>query len=252
MIQYIKFGQNPSFGSRDRVQISFFWSKSDIQNAGVTLKMRSRSPKSNQFFPMSHLKSWSYIIYCIKDSKVEDYLSTVVYIVTVWRNAPLRNSALFLCNTCYNISSLARIRHLVQEIGSLIWSFENFSYYRVVTLKIMLRSPESNKIFKPSQCNNTWRLATIRHLVQETGCRQAFFGQNLKISKCCCDREDEVKVTKIYSLFFFLRIMCLCKFGQNPPIGSGDRMQTMSIADADTNGIHTKSNMSPLPFGWGT
>ena len=32
---------------------------------------------------MSHLKSWSYIIYCIKDSKVEDYLSTVVYIVTV-------------------------------------------------------------------------------------------------------------------------------------------------------------------------
>ena len=27
MIQYIKFGQNPSFGSGDRVQTSFFWSK---------------------------------------------------------------------------------------------------------------------------------------------------------------------------------------------------------------------------------
>ena len=36
--------------------------------------------------------------YIGKDSKVEDYLSTVVYIVMVWRNAPLRNSALFLCN----------------------------------------------------------------------------------------------------------------------------------------------------------
>ena len=47
------FGQNPSFGSRDRVQTSFFWSKFDIQSAGVTLKMRSRSPKSNHFFPMS-------------------------------------------------------------------------------------------------------------------------------------------------------------------------------------------------------
>ena len=52
---------------------------------------------------MSHLKSWSYIIYCIKDSKVEDYLSTVVYIVTVWRNAPLQNSALFLCSICSKV-----------------------------------------------------------------------------------------------------------------------------------------------------
>ena len=38
MIQYIKFGQNPSFGSRDRVQTSYFWSKFDIQSASVTLK----------------------------------------------------------------------------------------------------------------------------------------------------------------------------------------------------------------------
>ena len=31
---------------------SSFLSKFDIQSAGVTLKMRSRSPKSNHFFPM--------------------------------------------------------------------------------------------------------------------------------------------------------------------------------------------------------
>ena len=48
MLQYIKFGHNPSFGSKDGVQI--FWSKSDIQSAGVTLKTRSMSPKSNHFF----------------------------------------------------------------------------------------------------------------------------------------------------------------------------------------------------------
>ena len=34
--------------------------------------------------------------------------------------------------------------------------------------------------------------------------------------------------------------MCLCMFGQNPPIGSEDRVQTMSNTDAD--GIRTKSN----------
>ena len=53
MIQYIKFGQIPSFGSRDRMQTRCFWPKFYIQSADVTLKMRSRSPKSNHFFPMS-------------------------------------------------------------------------------------------------------------------------------------------------------------------------------------------------------
>ena len=40
--------------------------------------------------------------------------------------------------------------------------------------------------------------------------------------------------------------MCLCQFGQNPRIGSGDRVQTMSNADADADGIRTKSNMLPI------
>ena len=47
--------------------------------------------------------------------------------------------------------------------------------------------------------------------------------------------------------------MCLCKFGENPPTGSEDRMQTRSYTDADTNanadadaeadGVRTKINM---------
>ena len=45
--------------------------------------------------------------------------------------------------------------------------------------------------------------------------------------------------------------MWMCKFGQNPPIGSEDRVQTRSYVDADDGGIHTKSNIHPLPFGWG-
>ena len=52
----MKFGQNPSFGSRDRV---LFWSK--FQRAGVTLKTRSRSPKSNSFLPPNNVpvQVWS-------------------------------------------------------------------------------------------------------------------------------------------------------------------------------------------------
>ena len=50
-------------GSKDRVQTSCFGSKFDIQSAGVTLKMRSRSPKSNHFFPMSH---WCFCVSLVK------------------------------------------------------------------------------------------------------------------------------------------------------------------------------------------
>ena len=40
--------------------------------------------------------------------------------------------------------------------------------------------------------------------------------------------------------------MCLCQFGQIPPIGSEERVQTRSYADADR--IRTKSTMPPLPL----
>ena len=50
--------------------------------------------------------------------------------------------------------------------------------------------------------------------------------------------------------------MCLRTFGQNPPVGSGDRVQAMSNADADAdanaNGNRTKSNTPLFPFGRGT
>ena len=58
------------------------------------------------------------------------------------------------------------------------------------------------------------------------------FGQKLKILKCWFDLENEVKVTKILSLLSSLPIMCLCKSGQKPHIGSRDRVQRMSNVDA--------------------
>ena len=61
MLQYMKFGQNPSFGLRDRVQTSFFGQNLINQTAGVTLKMRSWSPKSNHFTPPSQCVCASFI-----------------------------------------------------------------------------------------------------------------------------------------------------------------------------------------------
>ena len=46
-------------------------------------------------------------------------------------------------------------------------------------------------------------------------------------------------------------VMRLCQFGQNPPIGSEDRVQTRSYAEAHAHRIHPKSSMSPLLFGCG-
>ena len=65
-------------------------------------------------------------------------------------------------------------------------------------------------------------LVKIDLFLQETGCRQAIFQQ----SKPLCDLEKGVKVTQMSSAFCPLPMINLCKFGLNPSIPSGDRMQT--------------------------
>ena len=123
------------------------------------------------------------------------------------------NKSLYRPNVA--IYEVATICHLIQEIGCgqvfwgvKIWKF--YIFYSVMTLKIRSRSPKPNQIFKPFQCYNIWSLARIRHLVQEIGCRQAFL----------------VKIWNFQSAAVTsLPIMCLCKFGQNPPISSGDNQQ---------------------------
>ena len=117
------------------MQTSFFCSKFDIQSASVTLKMRSRSTKSNHFF--SHVP--------------------MVFLSKFVQNPPF----------------VSEDRVQTRLI---------FSLYSVVILKIMLTSSKSNQVFKLSQQYSIFSLARIRYLVQEIGCRCAFFGQNLKIS----------------------------------------------------------------------
>ena len=173
MIQYIqKFGQNPSFGSRDRVQKSFFWSKFDIQSAVVTLKMRSRSPKTNCFFPLSQWCFCSSLVkihqlvqeiecrqglflqslYC-GDLKIRSNLQTI----------PTLQYMKFGQNPTFGSRDRVQTSFFLVEIGKF------YSIYSVVTLKIRPRSPNSNQIFKPSQRYNIWCLARIHHLVHEIG-----------------------------------------------------------------------------------
>ena len=45
--------------------------------------------------------------------------------------------------------------------------------------------------------------------------------------------------------------MYLCKLGQNSFTGSEDNAETKTDAGTDADGIHTKTNMSPLDKGWG-
>ena len=46
--QYVELGQNPLFSSRDNMGKPYFGQNLKFQSTGVTLKIRSRSPKSKQ------------------------------------------------------------------------------------------------------------------------------------------------------------------------------------------------------------
>ena len=127
MVQYKKFGQNPSFASIDtEIQCrQAFWSKVDIQSVGVTMKIISRPPKSDQNFK------------------------------------PLQR---------YNIWSLARIRHLVQQTGCNQAFCQNLKCW--CDLENKVKSPKSNHFFPSSQQCVCESLVKIHPLVQEIQCRQ--------------------------------------------------------------------------------
>ena len=91
-----------------------------------------------------------------------------------------------------------------------------------MTLKIKSRSPRSNQLFTPSQNCICVSLVSICPLVHKIT-----HGNEISYIKGRCDLENWV----------------------NPSIGSKDNAQKRSYADAD--GIRTKNNIFPSPFGWG-
>ena len=156
MIQYIKFRQNPSFGSRYRVQTSFCLSKFDIQSAGVTFKMRSRSQKSNHFFPMPQ---WSFYASLVKiqqlvqDIECRQGLFLVFIVWWPWKLGQGHQNLLKSLNypnfTIYEVWPESVIWFKRQGADRVVFGskFENFS--AGVTLKMRSRSPKSYHFFSP-------------------------------------------------------------------------------------------------------
>ena len=155
MVFLCKFGQHSPIGSGDRVQTRLIFSLYSV----VTIKIRSRSPKSDQIFKPSQR---------------------------------------------YNIWSLTRICHLIQErwfkdLITFWWPWLNFQYHHTIkTVKFSnfdQKSLSAPYLHPNVTIYEVWPESVI--WFKRKGADK-LFGQNLKkISKCWCDLENEVKVIKI-------------------------------------------------------
>ena len=154
MIQYVKFGHNPSFDSRYRVLTSFFWSKLDIKSAGVTLKIRSRSLKSNHFFLMSQWCSRASLVIIhqlVQEIECRKGTFFTVFIVRwPWKlcqsQQNLINSFNYPSDTKHKVWPEIIIWFKRQGADKRFWS--KFDIQSAgVTLKIRSRSLKSNHFF---------------------------------------------------------------------------------------------------------
>ena len=115
-------------------------------------------------------------------------------------------------------------------------------------LKMRSRSPKSNHFFPPSQLYIFASFVKIHPLVQTTECRQDAMRtrrRNLIIESAGVTLKMRSRSPKYKQFFPPIPIMCLCMFGQNPPIDSGEQVQTRSYVDADADRIRTKSTDKP-------
>ena len=125
MIQYIKFGQNTSFGSTDRVQTSFLVKKSWHSKCLCDLENEVMVTKSNNFFPMS--QSRCFCASLVKSHQLvqeiecrKGFIFKVFIVWWTWKLAEDHQnliSSFNYPNDTIHKESLARIHHLVQEIG---------------------------------------------------------------------------------------------------------------------------------------
>ena len=121
---------------------------------------------------------------------------------------------------------------------TLFWIFQSAG----VTLKINSKLSKSNQFFPFYQQCIYASLDKIHPMVQKIT-----HGNHISdISKCRCDLENKVEVTKIQSSPSLLPTMYLCNFCQNLPTGSEYNTRKRSYTDA--NAVRTKYNMSSLPL----
>ena len=165
----------------------------------VTLKTRSRSPKSNQFLSLSQQFS------CTSFVKIHPFILEIGCRQAISKNLrPLPPPLPWKWGQCHQnlISSCPYLNNIAVQV----WLKSVHSFWEKgaekpfsnnlsppVTLKTGSRSPKSNQFFFMSQQYSCESLVKIHLFLHETGCRQAIFQQ----SKPLCGLENGVKVTKI-------------------------------------------------------
>ena len=164
----------------------------------VTLKIRSRSPKSNQLFPSSK--------HCIYASlvKIHSLIQKIMHVNLFWtfqsacvilkiRSRSPKSNQLFPSSQQCIYAGFIKIHPLVhRRLETLFWTFQCVS----VALKIRSWSDQVTKIKSTlpllSKCIYAG-LVKINPLVQKIT-----DGNHIsEISKCRCDLENKIKVTKI-------------------------------------------------------
>ena len=151
----------------------------------MTLKMRSRSPKSNHFFPLSW---WCICASLVKfQPLVQEIVCTQAFFLSKFE---FQSAGVTLKMRSWSPKSNHFIPH-PNNVAVLVWSnsiywfmrqctqssFSNL--YNVMTLKMRSRSPKSNHFFPLSWWCICASLVKFQPLVQEILCTQAFFYQNL-------------------------------------------------------------------------
>ena len=162
----------------------------------VTLKIRSRSPKSNHFFPPSW---WCICASLVKfHPLVKEIMCTQTFFSALTRLAFLsiysvvtlkirsrspKSNHFFAPSLWCICASSIKFQPLVKEIlCTQMFYFNNkdslgsfLSIYNEVTLKIRSRSPKSNHFFPPSWWCICASLVKFQPLVKEIVCTQTFF-----------------------------------------------------------------------------
>ena len=154
---------------KQRVQTSFLGSKFDIRSAGVTLKMRSWSPKSNHFFLMS------LRYFCASSVKIHQLIQEIECRKSSFYS--LLFITMIHCTT-HKVWPEYIISFKRQGADKLFWSKFDIQGPGV-TLKMRSRSPKSNHFFLMSQWYFCASLVKIHQLFQEIEFRQGSFLQSL-------------------------------------------------------------------------
>ena len=96
----------------------------------------------------------------------------------------------------------------------------------------------------------------LKHHLSQARVQTSYFWSHFDIQSTGVTLQMRSRSPKLITSIPHLPIpvMCLCQFGQNPLIGSEDRVQKRSFADADANAdVDTTSNMPPTSASvcWG-